>query len=177
MRKINREKKKVILTKEDIKKGLKDSSIDSFDKMLNTDLYSFRIKQYLYSDKKISARGFLFNDDIYNLPLGKKDRKGNILIDDGIIKIFDRFLLAQTFVEDDDVLVGFLVDSSDLLYETICKIADKGEEVVTESDYVSVLNVAMSEIFDIITVQEIENFIFKDTELTKLANKKIDDAK
>ena len=173
MRKANKEKAKRIpkkLTKRDIKKALNDTNMDLFDAMLHDELYSFRVKKHLYETDQISKKGFLFNDNIYVLPLGIKSPKGEIMIADPIMAIFDRYTLAKEFAEKGDVMTAFLVDSSDSLYNVIkTSMASKGKEgAMNEKAYVVAFNTAYLEVNAALVDHEVNLFLGENADLQTL---------
>lgn len=168
MRKVNKENRK--LTKKDIKKALSNKSTDQFDAMLHNDLYSFRIKKHLYESGQISKKGFLFNDNIYVLPLGKKNAKGEIMIANEVMEIFDRYTLAKEFAEKGDVMTAFLVDTSDTLYNTIKKsLSEKGSAgEVNEQEYVMAFNTSYLEVTAAIVDHEVNLYLVANPDLRSL---------
>jgi hypothetical protein len=170
MRQLNKEKAKQVLTKEDIKKGFNSKNIDAFDSMLNDDLYGFRVKKYFYEAGKLSKKGFLFNNDIYILPLGKKNSKGEILIDDAVLEIFDRYLLAKDFALKGDVMTAFLVDMSDTLYTVIKEqMKHKGtEKEMKETEYVMVFNTAYLEVTAALVDHDVNMYLSENPDLQEL---------
>lgn len=170
MRKANKEKAKRKLTKRDIKKALTSSNMDLFDAMLHDELYSFRVKKHLYDTDQISKKGFLFNDNIYVLPLGVKDHKGAIMIANPIMEIFDRYTLAKEFAEKGDVMTAFLIDSSDSLYNTIKNsLKDKGTEgEMNEKEYVVAFNTAYLEVNAALVDHEVTMYLNENPDLQTL---------
>lgn len=160
--------KDLVLTKKDFIDARNNDKIVHFTKMLSNNMYAFRVKLALYCAKKISPKGFLFNDDIYSLPLGTKNGKGEILIDNDVIPIFDRYLLAESMIEKGDALTAFVVDHSDALYNAI--LSNKTSEVkMTDQQYIEIFSMAYSTLSNIILDQKI-NFILTNTpELAEIA--------
>jgi len=160
-------KKDLLLTKEDFKKGLTNGTIDTLDRMLHTPLYTFRVKEALYSKKLISPKGFLFNDNIYSLPLGKKNSKGEILIDDDILKLLDRFMLGEEFADKGDALTAFMIDYDDILYDVFLNQV----EDITKDEYTYEFSKAYSRVTDLLLSYQVSDRINDDpelnTELTK----------
>lgn len=182
MRKLNREKTKReaqnILTKEDIKKALSDNSVDLFDLMLNTGVYEYKVKRYLYETGKLSVRGLLLNDDMYVLSLGKKEDDGTIMIDNGILALFDRFLMAKKCAEAGDTTTALLIDFSDTLYDVILKDKEnKGtDKQLTKEEYVGIFNTAYTQVTSSVLDQEVMHYIESDKalkdEYIRIKNKK-----
>jgi hypothetical protein len=162
MEKASRIAKKTILTEKDFTEGAsKNEKIFHFKRMLANNMYQFRVKHVLYEKGKISPKGFLFNDNIYNLPLGTKNGKGEILIDNDVLPIFDRYLLGESLISKGDALTAFVVDHSDFLYETILK--DKTAEVkMTDTQYIEIFSMCYSTISNIILDNKV-NFILNNT--------------
>ena len=119
MKKLSKVIKDQILTEKDFRDSLKDVKIKKFVDMLSNNMYGFRVKTALYQAGKISAKGLLFGDNIFNLPLGKKSPKGEIMIDNDLLAIFDRFLLTEEMSVQGDALTAFMVDHDDSLYQVI----------------------------------------------------------
>jgi len=144
--------------------------MDAFDTMLNNDLYSFRVKKHFYTEGKLSKKGFLFNDNIYVLPLGKKNSKGEILIDDAVLKIFDRYLLSKDFALKGDVMTAFLIDMSDSLYAVIKEsLKHKGtDKEIKESDYVMSFNNAYLEVTAALVDHEVTMYLNDNQDLQEL---------
>lgn len=157
-------KKDLLLTREDFKNTVAGTKIDTLDRMFHTELYTFRIKAALYNKGAISAKGFLFNDSIYKLPLGKKNGKGEILIDDDILKLFDRFQLAEEFVEKGDTFTGFLVDHDDIFY-TVFEDRKEGKEM-SENEYIMAFNDAYVRTSTLLLNYKVSNKIDNDEKLS-----------
>ena len=117
--------------------------------------------------KKISAKAFLYNDDIFNLPLGKKTAKKELLIENGIMKIFDRFLLANNFIENEDYITALLVDADTAFYTKLMKMMNSKERQNNEK-YVDDVNEAFAAINKNLLHLEIETFLNTDKALQDL---------
>lgn len=164
MKKQSRIIKDQVLTEKDFREGLKDAKIKKFVDMLSNNLYSFRVKSTLFLEKKISARGLLYNDNIYNLPLGKKNDKGQILIDNSLLPIFDRYLLSEDMTLKGDALTAFLVDHDDALYQVL-KENISSEEKISEQEYIQIFSGAYNSVSDIVLSHKINEMINDHTEL------------
>ena len=132
------------LTREDILRSLGDETTEKFNKMLSISIYAYRIKLYMYQKGALSPKGFLLNDDIFNLDLGKKIG-GEIHIDEGVLKIFDRYTLVENFIESGDALTAFLIDHSDELYDVYRKAVEEDEDISSE-EYLQVFNAAYNNV-------------------------------
>jgi len=148
-------------------KALGNEKVAKLDKMLNANIYAFRVKKLLFDKKKISPRGMLLNDDIYNLTIGKKDAKGVILIDSDIMELMNRFSLAEQFVESGDALTGFFIDHSDVLYEAV-RPPEEGKEKISEGEYVQVFNKVYDDMSEKFLGVEVSMMLVDDPKLEKL---------
>jgi hypothetical protein len=168
MREVNKIKKKKAeqarISVEDFMKALGDTKVESFTMMLRTDSYAFKIKKYLLEDKKLSVRGFLYNDNIFNLPLGKKDDEGNLLIDNGIMELFDRFMFSAELVKNGDALTAFIVDHDDTLYN-ILKDNTSEEKKMTEEDYIREFNSAYTRLSRAVLDSNINTYMSDNEEI------------
>jgi len=152
------------LTKADIEQVLgAGGRAVTLGRMLNNEQYSYKIKALLYSKGKVSARGFLLNNDIFNLPLGKKDPKGVILIDSDVMGILERYELSDSLAAKGDGLTAFLVDNSDTLYKVLSEF--DSDKAISEEEYVQVFNLVYNEISSKLTGMFISDFISKDPKL------------
>lgn len=176
MREINKIKKAALLTPKDFANAVGNKKVESLTQMLRDDLYGFRVKKYLYDEGKISPKGLMFNDNIYNLPLGKKDIKGEILIDSGIMKIFDRFMFSDNLAEKGDALTAFIVDHDDALYEVLMQNVSK-EKKITEQEYIQVFNEAYKRVSNIILESKITSLLNDKKLKSILVQKTKDDRK
>jgi hypothetical protein len=174
MREINKAKKAAELTPKDFAKAIGNNKIEALTHMLRSDLYAYRIKKYLYDEGKISPNGFLFNDNIYNLPLGKKDAKGEILIDSGIMAIFDRFMFSDKLAEKGDALTAYIVDHDDALYEVLMQNVSK-EKKISEDEYIQVFNEAYKRVSTIILDAQINILLDSDTKLASALKQREDE--
>lgn len=146
MREANKALAKTALTRADIELG-KSPEIKELKKMLHTGIYEFRVRLALYKKGKLSARGLLLNDDIYNLPLGKKDLKGVILIDNDVMDLLGRFKLTNNLAEKGDPLTAFMVEHDDKLYELFKDMKDMSQEDrVKDDEYIQLFNIAYNRI-------------------------------
>lgn len=161
-----------ILKRETFEASSKDPKIAAFMKMLDTNIYAFRIKAALYDAGKIPVRTFLFGDDIYNLPLGKINDKKEILIDTDILPIFDRYMLAEEMVKNGDALTAFVVDHDDLLYGTILR-NKTSETKITDEEYIQVFNLAYNNLSDIILGHRIDVLIGDNVDLANELGKEV----
>ena len=167
MKKASRVIKDQILTEKDFREGLKDEKIKKFVDMLSSNLYSFRVKAALYADKKISARGFLYNDNIYNLPLGKKNDKGQILIDNSLLEIFDRYLLSEDMTMKGDALTAFMLDHDDSLY-AVLRENMTAKDKMTSQEYIQIFSRAYNTTSEIILEHKINMLVSTDPALISI---------
>lgn len=129
MRKENKIKKALILTEEDFKKDAEKKGLKSIYEMLRKNpVYEFYVKKALYEAKKLSYKGFLNNDDIYKLKLGRKNTNGDILISNHITGVFDRYLLSTEFFEKGDIVTSFMIDLNDTFYDFVKSEGKKDPE-------------------------------------------------
>jgi hypothetical protein len=170
MKKASRVAKAQILTKDGFIKASKNETVHKFMLMLRLNIYAYRVKLALYEDKKISKEGFLFNDDIYNLPLGTLNDKKEVLIDSSILPIFDRYLLTEEMALKGDALTAFVVDHSDMLYERIL-MNKKAETKMSEEEYLQLFNLAYNDMSDIILNHKVNQLLTADSELNEAAQK------
>lgn len=169
MKKESRVAKSMILTEKDFISASKNEKIASLIKMLSNNIYGFRVKVALYYDKKISEKGLLFNDNIYNLPLGTKNGKGEILIDNSILAVFDRYLLAEDMASKGDALTAFVVDHDDMLYNAI--LANKTADIkMSEEKYIELFSMAYSSLSNIILDHKVNVLLTNTPELAELAS-------
>jgi hypothetical protein len=155
------------LTEEDFREALGDSKINKFVAMLGSNLYGFRVKLALYQDNKIEPKDLLYNDNIFSLPLAKRNDKKEILIDNSLLAIFDRYLLAEEMTQKGDALTAFMVDHNDELYQVIKQ--NSGEQKkITEQDYVQVFNSTYKITSDILLSHKINEVIDADPVLESL---------
>lgn len=173
MKKESRIVKNQVLTEKDFRSSLKDAKIKKFVDMLSSNLYGFRVKEALYKEEKISAKGFLYNDNIYNLPLGKRNDKGEILIDNSLLPIFDRYLLAEEMTLNGDALTAFMVDHDDSLYQVI-KANTTAEVKMTEQEYIQIFSRAYNTTSDIILENKINLLLSATPELTAITQEGVD---
>lgn len=157
-------KKAKKLTREDIQRSLGDANIAKFNRMLDINIYSYRIKLLMYKNGSLSPKGFFLNDDIFNLELGKKI-KGKIHIDDGVLEIFDRFLLADNFMESGDALTAFLIDHNDELYNTYKKVSG-GDEKIEDGEYLQLFNAVYNKVSNDLLDIEVNNLLISDKKLS-----------
>jgi hypothetical protein len=161
-------KEKTTLTQKDFMEAFKDPKVKKIIQMLNNDFYSFRVKRYLYKENKLSAKGFMYNDNIYNLALGKKNEQGDILIDDGILKIFDRFMLSDQIASKGDALTSFMIDHSDHVYNILKKDIESKTKTSLEK-YTFEFNKSYNEISTVILDDYITQFLSNNKELMDIA--------
>lgn len=155
------------LTEEDFREALGDTKINKFVSMLGSNLYGFRVKLALYQEKKILAKDMLYNDNIFSLPLAKRNDKKEISIDNSLLAIFDRYLLAEEMTQKGDALTAFMVDHNDDLYEVIKQ--NSGEQKkISEQDYVQIFNSAYKITSDILLEHKINEVIAADPVLESL---------
>jgi len=164
MKKLSKVIKDQILTEKDFRESLKDVKIKKFVDMLSNNMYGFRVKTALYQAGKISAKGLLFGDNIFNLPLGKKSPKGEIMIDNDLLAIFDRFLLTEEMSVQGDALTAFMVDHDDSLYQVI-KANKTAEVKMSDQEYIQIFSRAYNTTSDIIVENKISALIASDEEL------------
>ena len=146
VQKESRVKRKAVLTEKDFIDNMKDAKIEAFQRMLANPLYEHRVRRALYAKGKISAREFLFTEDVYRLPLGKKSPKKGILIDNMLMEIFDRFMMAQDMVEKNQALTAFLFDMDSTFYHYFVKQAKEKGEIDRDG-----FTIAFSEAYERIT--------------------------
>lgn len=158
MKKASRVIKDQALSEKDFKASLKDAKIKKFVDMLSNNLYGFRVKQMLYSEGKISVKGLLYNDNIYNLPLGKRNDAGEILIDNSLLPIFDRYLLAEELTLKGDALTAFMVDHDDSLYQ-VMKANTTAVDKMSEQEYIQIFSRAYNTTSDIILEYKINKML------------------
>lgn len=153
------------LTEQDFRDALSNDKVSKFVSMLTSNLYSFRVKEALFLAEKIEAKDFLYNENIFELPLAVKGKKGEVLIDNSLLDVFDRFLLAEGLSQKGDALTAFMVDHDDTLY-TALKINIKSEDKITEQDYVQIFSDVYKRTSDIL----LEDIINKRVESSEKLN-------
>ena len=148
MREANKALAKTALTREDIELN-EAPEMKSLKKMLHTDIYEFKARLALYKKKKLSPRGFLMNNDIYNLPIGKKDSKGVILIDNDIMDLLNRFNLVNELAGNGDALTAFLIEHDDRLYELFKEMNDlPTEDKIKDDEYTQLFSITYNRTSD-----------------------------
>lgn len=148
MREANKALARTALTREDIELN-EAPEMKSLKKMLHTDIYEFKVRLALYKKKKLSPRGFLMNNDIYNLPIGKKDSKGTILIDNDVMDLLSRFELANSLAQQGDALTAFLIEHDDKLYELFKEMKDVApEDKIKDDEYTQLFSITYNRTSD-----------------------------
>jgi len=173
MRKLNKEKKKLILTKEDLHTDDEKSPLYNFNRMSATPIYEYRIRKLLYEENSISAKGFLFNSDILKLPgLAKKNKKGEIFLNTAIMGLLIRFNLSQEIYNSGNELLSLLIDFDDHLYDKINSVVSDlpdNVDVFSKEEVGIEVNKAYERITMLIVDFKINNYIIGKEELSKLA--------
>ena len=171
MRKLNKEKKKLVITKKDLYTETEGSPLYDLSRMAYTDIYEVRIRKYLFEKGDLSAKGFLFNSDVLTLPgIAKRNAKGEILLDNHILELLDRFKLSQNLFNSGNELLAFLVDVDDALYDSI-KAAPNKEDVFEGEFVKEEVKKAYSRIMRTIIDFDVNNYILSRDELQELAFK------
>ena len=132
MRKENKLKKALELNKQDFENDSKGKGARSVYRMLETPIYEFYVKKSLYEAGKLSYEGFLNNDNVYDLRLGKKDSSGAILLSNAIIDVYERYLFSIKLFEAGDIVTSFFVDHDDDFYAFI---TDKRKKTTDEVNF------------------------------------------
>jgi len=171
MRKANREKKKLEVTKDDLYSNIEGNPMYEFSRMAYTEIYEFRIRKYLYEMGKISPKGFLFNKDVLTLPgLAVKNKNGEVLIDSHITGLFARFTLSQQIFESGNELLSFLVDVDDALYNAMTSGDHANTEDVFDNAIVKdEVNKAFGRLSHVLVNFEINNYILGDSVLDEMS--------
>jgi len=177
MRKVNKEKKKLEVTKKDLYSNIEGTPMYEFSRMAYTEMYEFRIRKYLYETGKISPKGFLFNKDVLTLPgLAIKNKDGEVLIDSHITGLFARFSLSQEIFNSGNELLSLLVDTDDALYAVMTsKQVDQAssEDVFSNEDVIKEVNKAFDRLSHVLLNFEINNYILGDEVLDELSMPKV----
>lgn len=148
MREANKASANTVLTRKDIEQN-DAPEMKSLRKMLHTEIYAFKIRLALYKKGKLSSKGFLMNNDIYNLPIGKKDAKGTVLIDNDIMDLLSRFELANGLAQQGDALTAFLIEHDDKLYELFKEMKDVApEDKIRDDEYVQLFSLTYARTSD-----------------------------
>lgn len=155
------------MTEQDFRDALSDEKISKFVTMLTSELYSFRVKKALYTAKEIDAKEFLYNDNVFNLPLAMKNDKGEILINNDVLDVYDRFLLAEGLIQKGDALSSFMIDHNDELY-AVLKNNIKTEDKISEQDYVQVFNEVYKKVSNILLEDMVSELIGSNEDLRYL---------
>lgn len=172
MKRANKEKKKLTVTRKDLHTEDEKSPFYDLNRMAYTGIYEVRIRKYLFEKGQLSPKGFLFNNDILTLPgIAKRNGKGEILLDNHINELLERFRLSQNLFNSGNELLALLVDVDDALYERIKDAPNKddvfqGEEIKIEASK------AYDRILDILIDFDVNSYILNEEELSKLAIKK-----
>ena len=155
LKKAKKESKPKQLTKEYLLKNLKMKGIDKLEIMLATPLYELKVKKALFEAKKISVKGFLFNDDVYSLPLGII-KKGEVHLSNDVLRVLDRFMLSLDFIEKNELMTSFLIDTDDNFYSTLISCAGKPEK---EDDYNHSFNMSVVMLKDVILEKTVTKYL------------------
>lgn len=171
MRKENKEAKKHVLTEKDFLTS-KDPKIVTLVRMLSTKLYSFNVKKALYAAGTISGKGLLFNDNIFNLPIGTKNSKGDILISNDVLSILDRYLLVEEIANQGDALTAFMVEHDDSFYAVIK--ANKDSDVkVNQQEYTQIFSRCYGSMSDTILEHKVNILLQEDEKLMDIMNNEL----
>ena len=165
-------RKKLVLIKEKLLLAIKGTPAEGLERMLDTPLYSFRVLKYMYEINELSPAGFLNNDNIYDLRLGKISGKGDILMRSGIMELFSRFGMANSFAEQGDALTAFFIDNDDKFYEYFIEKMSNGTEDVTQDAYTMEFNGAFNRISTVMLNHVANTFLEEDPTIVKHLNKK-----
>lgn len=168
MRKINKQRKKLVVTRDDLFTEDEKNPLYNFNRMTYVPLYEYRIRKYLYEIGKLSPKGFLGNGDILSLPgIAKKDINGNIHLDEGINSFLTRFSLSQQMINSGNEFLGLLVDVDDALYEKMIK-GGENESVFENDDIVKEVSKAEKRMSMALLDFEMLNYIQSKEELADL---------
>jgi len=176
MRKANKEKKKLEVTKKDLYSNIEGTPMYEFSRMAYTEMYEFRIRKYLYEMGKISPKGFLFNKDVLTLPgLAVKNKEGEVLIDSYITGLFARFSLSQKIFNSGNELLSLLVDVDDSLYKVMMseQVSSSNEDVFSNEDVKEEVNKAFERLSHVLLNFEINNYILGDEVLDEMSMPKV----
>jgi len=170
MRKVNKEKKKLEVTKADLYSKEEGTPMYDFSRMAYTPLYEFRIRKYLYGIGKLSPKGFLYNNDVLNLPgIAIKNKAGEVLIDSYLTELLARFTLSQQIFNSGNELLSLLVDYDDALYDAMIK-SDETEDIFKSEVVKEEVNKAFARMEKVILNFEINNYILGDSVLDELSS-------
>jgi hypothetical protein len=148
MREANKALAKTALTREDIELS-EAPEMKNLKKMLHTDIYEFKVRLALYKKKKLSPKGFLLNNDIYNLPIGKKDAKGVVFIDNDVMDLLSRFNLVNGLAQNGDALTAFLIEHDDKLYELFKEMNDLApDDKIKDDEYAQLFSITYNRTSD-----------------------------
>ena len=172
MRKANKEKKKLSVTKKDLYSEVEGNPLYNFSRMVYTEVYEFRIRKYLFENNKLSAKGFLFNNDVLTLPgIAKRTAKGELLIDPFLVELKNRFELSQNLFNAGNELLAFLVDVDDALYDKI-KSSGNNKDVFNDVNVSTEVSKAYERMMKTLVNFDINNYILNNKELDKLSSYK-----
>lgn len=159
-------KKDIEVTRKDILKQIdSDKGLRLFIGMMDHDRYQYLIKRDMYLKGDISPKGMLYNNDILNLPMFKKDTKdGKILVKTYLQKTMNRFLLSNRLAKGGDMLMSFLVDNDEQFSTFMLEKATDSmeDQVVKES------NEAFNRLSNTLIQDEVSTFISADARLSDL---------
>lgn len=156
------------LTAEDLYNLSDNAGFESFNKMLETPLYRFRILKHLFEIGEISAKGFLNNSNLANVSLGQKE-DGVVSLRDGILLIYDRFSIAAAMAEAGSALSAFMLDTDDSFYEAFISFKKDASDV--DNKYTVAFSLAYNNLSKKLLDADINQYIDGNKELIKEAKK------
>jgi len=154
MKKVSTIKKRQKLSYKDFTDAPEGSYLHEILLIMNIHRYEFKVKRALYQTGIISAETFLFTDEIYRY-LGYKDFEGNIIINDTVIEVLDRKLLAEEFHKKSSFLFSLLIELDDDFYEVLKENATN-EEFDMGPNVSTAINNLVRENLDAVLMRDIE---------------------
>ena len=117
-----KQKKEKPLTGKDLVTADPNNPLFAYGEMISSPVYEYRIKEKLYAEKMLSAKGFVNNDYIYDIPgISKRGEDGVIMMHGILVEELVRYELCKLLSTSGSILLATLVELDDKLYETIQK--------------------------------------------------------
>lgn len=117
-RKTEKEREKLQLTYKDFTTAKEGTIAHEILLVMNIHRYEFKVKRSLYQAGIISPETFLFTDEIYRY-LGYKEEDGSIILNDTVLDVLSRKVLADQLHAKGSFLFSLLVELDDNFYTKI----------------------------------------------------------
>ena len=158
--------KKVRVNKTYILANVKHADPMYLEMMLTHKEYAFIINKFLYETKAISAKSFLYSDNMFTIKMVDLQDDGSIILKPEVQEVYNRFMLSMELMKAGEHLSSFLIGVDAQFYSAFfSSISEEQDSEKKEKKLVEAISKSLNDISQKLVDMEIMDYIVADKKL------------